>query len=127
MDNEARAYLAATALVEAAGTDGWEAMRPKIVSWLGRGRSTRKMERRLTATRKIMLMAAARGAGQDIQAAREVAQVRAAEAREWGKRFADVLAAHPDAAGELDLLVGAIRACLPESASADGTGGLADR
>jgi hypothetical protein len=124
MDNEARARLAATVLVEAAGTDCLGAMGPKIVSWFGRGRPARKIERRLTATRKFMLMAAAHGARQDIQAAREVAQMRAAETREWSKRLADVLAAHPDAAGELDLLVEAIRACLPESASADDTGGF---
>ncbi len=118
MDNEARARFAATALVEAAGTDGWDAVRPKIASWFGRGQSIRKVERQLATTRKWMLIAATRGASRDIRAAREVAQVRVAESREWAKRFADVLAAHPDTVGELDRLTMAIRAVLPDSARA---------
>jgi len=126
MDNEARARLAATTLVEAAGTDGWVAMQPKIVSWFGRGRSTRKIQRQLAATRKWMLMAAARGAAPDPWAAREVAQVRTAEAREWGKRFADVLSASPGAAADLDLLVEALRACVPEPTSVEDIRGWAD-
>lgn len=39
--------------------------------------------------------------------------MRAAETREWGSRIAGVLAGHPDTAGELDLLVQALRECLP--------------
>lgn len=123
LDHEARARLAATALVKAAGTERWATVEPEIVSWFGRGRPARKIGRRLAVTRKWVLAAGARGAAQDVRAAREAAQVRAAEAREWDKRFADVLAAHPDAAGELDLLVEDLQACLPEPAPPDGTGG----
>lgn len=42
MDKEARVQLAASALVGAAGTDGWEALQPRVISWFGQGSPARK-------------------------------------------------------------------------------------
>ncbi|HUZ53875.1 MAG TPA: hypothetical protein VMU94_15300 [Streptosporangiaceae bacterium] len=103
MDFAALAALAGNALVAAAVTDAWEDVRGKVARWFGRGRSDPAIERRLEATRE-RLSAAAPG---------DLERARADEAGSWRTRFADLLSDYPDAAGELDALVGEIRAVTP--------------
>jgi len=87
---------AAAALVAAMATDSWEAVRHEVAHLFGRGHPDPMIERRLDATRAQL--AAARQNGS--------ALVQAALADQWRVRLSDLLADHPDAAGELAVLVG---------------------
>lgn len=91
---------ACNALVTAAVTDSWEEVRRRVASWFGRGEPDRRVLDRLDATRAEITAAGPGG--------RE--QVRGDLAREWAGRFKDLIADHPDAAGELGGLVAAIGA-----------------
>ncbi len=91
----ALAAMAAAALVQTMVTDGWEGVRHKVARLFGRGQPDAVIERRLDATRD-QLTAATPG---------DLEQVRAALAAQWETRFADLLADHPDAEGELAALV----------------------
>jgi hypothetical protein len=106
MDFAALAALAGNALVTATVTDAWEDLRGKVTRWFGRGRADPVIERRLDATQKRISAAPPD----------ELAQARADEASSWRTRFADLLADYPDAGGELEALVGEIRAALPVTA-----------
>jgi hypothetical protein len=91
----ALAAMAATALVQAMVTDGWEGIRRRVARLFGRGKPDVAIERRLDAT-KDQLTAAQPG---------ELQEVQGRLARQWETRFADFLADYPNAAGELGELV----------------------
>jgi uncharacterized protein involved in exopolysaccharide biosynthesis len=91
--------IAASALVQAMVTDGWEGVRNRVASIFGRGRPDQAIERRLDATRD-QLRAAQPG---------EVERLQAELTSQWEVRLADLLADHPDAAGELERLVAEIQ------------------
>ena len=109
----ALAAMAATALVQAMVTDGWEGVRHKIARLFGRGQPDATIERRLDAT-KDQLSAATPG---------EVEQVQATLAAQWETRFADLLADHPDAEAELAALVKEIRPTVTASDHGVAVGG----
>jgi hypothetical protein len=100
MDVGALAGLAGTSLVTAVVTDAWEDVRHRIASWFGRGKPDPKTLERLDRTH-AELTAAEPG---------KLARIRQHLAREWAGRFKDLIADHPDAAGELDDLVREIQA-----------------
>lgn len=92
---DALATMAASALVQAMVTDGWEAIRHKVARLFGRGQPDSAIERRLDASTDLLARSQPR----------ELEEMRAQLAAQWGTRFADFLADHPDAAGELEELV----------------------
>src|SRR5215831_9119757 len=100
------AVTAANALIQAVVTDGWEGVRRKVARLFGRGQPDPAIERRLDKTRDQL--AAAPPA--------EVEQVQAAQAAQWQTRFADLLAAHPDAEPELAALVEELRPMISAAA-----------
>lgn len=91
----ALAATAATALVQAMVTDGWEGVRHKVARLFGREKQDRAIERRLDATAE-QLAAVPPG---------ELDRMRVQLTGQWETRFADFLADHPDATGELETLV----------------------
>ena len=91
----ALAAVAASALVQAMVTDGWEGIRHRVARLFGRGQPDVAIERRLDATRD-QLTAATPG---------DLEEVQAALAAQWETRFADLLADHPDAEADLAALV----------------------
>jgi hypothetical protein len=105
--------MAATALVQAMVTDGWEGVRHKVARLFGCGQPDAAIERRLDATRD-QLTAATPG---------EVETVRAALAAQWETRFADLLADHPDAEADLAALAKEIRSTVTASDYAVAAGG----
>jgi hypothetical protein len=107
MDIDALAALAANTVVAAAVTDAFEGLRAKVARVFGRDKPDPGIQRRLDATRR-QLAAATRA---------DVKSSQAAQARQWETRFADLLADHPEAAAELQVLLDEFRAALP------GTGG----
>jgi hypothetical protein len=107
MDIDALAALAANTVVAAAVTDAFEGLRAKVARVFGRDKPDPGIQRRLDATRRQLT-----------DATREdVKSSQAAQARQWETRFADLLADHPEAAGELQVLLDEFRAARP------GTGG----
>jgi hypothetical protein len=102
----ALAAMAASALIQAMVTDGWEGVRHKVARLFGRGQPDTAIERRLDATRD-QLTAATPG---------DLETVQAALAMQWETRFADLLADHPDAEAELTVLVKDIK---PDVKAAD--------
>ena len=76
-------------------TDGWDGVRNRIARLFGRGQPDASIERRLQESWALL---AAAGPG-------ELAPVQAQLASQWETRLADLLADHPDAAGELEDLV----------------------
>jgi hypothetical protein len=98
----ALAAAAASALVQAMVTDGWEGFRNKVAQLFGRGRSDVAIERRLDASTD-QLKAARSGA---------LGHVQAELAGQWETRFADFLADHPDAVGELEDLTRQMQASI---------------
>jgi hypothetical protein len=106
MDMETLAALAGNALVTAAVTDAFESARAKVARLFGRGEPDQAVERRLEATaRRVTAVPEA-----------ELDQVRETLARQWETRFADLLADHPEAAGE-------VRAFVQESVTAGDAAG----
>jgi hypothetical protein len=105
--------MAATALVQAMVTDGWDGVRHKVARLFGRGQPDAAIERRLDATRD-QLTAAPPG---------DLEQLRAALAAQWETRFADLLADHPDAGPELAALVKEIRPTVTASDHGVAVGG----
>jgi hypothetical protein len=103
---DALAALAANAIVAAAATDAWEGLRARLARLFGRGEPDPGVARRLDATRERLGAAAPAG----LQGA------QAAQARQWETRFADLLADHPEAAGELRALLAEIGAAIPGTA-----------
>lgn len=91
----ALAAMAATAVVQAMVTDGWEGVRHRVARLFGRGQPDAAIERRLDATRDQLTVATPG----------DLETVRAALAAQWQTRFADLLADHPDAEAELAALV----------------------
>ncbi len=104
MDVMALAGLAGNTLVAAAVTDAWEDVRHKIARLFGRGDPDPQAERRLDATREVLLELPAGDPG------------HAREAERWQTRFEDLLADYPAAADELAGLVEEIRDQLPAAA-----------
>ena len=102
----ALAAMAASALVQAMVTDGWEGVRHKVARLFGRGRPDVAIERRLDATRDQLTAATP----VDLETVQE------ALAAQWETRFADLLADHPDVEAELAALVKDIR---PAATAAD--------
>ena len=96
------AVMAATALVQAMVTDGWEGVRHRVARLFGRGQPDVAIERRLDATRDQLTVAAPG----------DLEKAKAALAAQWETRFADLLADHPDAETELAALVKDIRAAV---------------
>jgi hypothetical protein len=113
MDIAVLVALAGNALVAAAVTDAWEDVRQKVARWFGRGEPDPQLERRLDATRR-QLSSVSPG---------DLVQAQAAEATAWQTRFADMLADHPEAVGELDALVREIAASIPAAADHSATAG----
>jgi hypothetical protein len=103
MDIDALAALAANTVVATAVTDAFEGLRAKLARVFGRGQPDQGIQRRLDATRQ-RLTAAVR---------EDRPSTRAAQVRQWETRFADLLADHPDAAGELRALLAEFRAATP--------------
>ena len=91
----ALATVAGSALVQAMVTDGWEGVRAKVARLFGRGKPDPATGRRLDAACREL--AAASPA--------DLEEMQAALAAQWQVRFADLLADHPDAEGELAGLV----------------------
>jgi hypothetical protein len=105
--------MAATALVQAMVTDGWEAVRHRVARLFGRGQPDVAIERRLDATRD-QLTAATPG---------DLEKAQAALAAQWETRFADLLADHPDAEEDLTALVKDIRPTVTASDHSVAAGG----
>lgn len=105
MDVDALAMLAANTVVVTAATDAFEELRARVARLFGRDKQGAAAERRLDATRQ-QLATAVPG---DLEA------MRAAQARQWETRFADLLADYPEAAGELQALLAELEAVIPES------------
>ena len=84
----------ANALVQAMLTGSWQGVRNKFAELFGRGQPDPVIERRLDATRDQLTAAPPS----------DLASVQAAMADEWRARLSDLLAHHPDAAGELAAL-----------------------
>lgn len=103
MDIDALAVLAADTIVVTAVTDAFEGLRAKVARIFGRGEPDPDIQRRLDATRQ-QLTAIARP---------ELERERAAQARRWETRFADLLADYPEAAGELRALLA--KPCAPDA------------
>jgi hypothetical protein len=91
----ALAASAATSLVQAVVTDGWEGIRHKVGRLFGRGRDDEPTERRLAQTRQELVTANPA----------DLAQVQAMLAARWETRFADLVADYPDAEAELTALL----------------------
>jgi hypothetical protein len=102
----ALAARAATALVQAMGTDDWDGVRDEVARLFGRGRPNRPIERRLADTRHQLASASS-----PVDAERVKAEVTG----QWLTRFADLLAEHPEAGTELSALVEQLK---PEIATA---------
>lgn len=107
MDIDALAALAANTIVATAVTDAFEGLRAKVARVFGCGEPGPGIRRRLDATRQ-RLAAVTR---------EEQERERAAQARQWETRFADLLADFPEAAGEL-------RALLAQSGAPDAGGNV---
>ena len=101
----ALAQWAGQTVAAAAVTDVWESARRKFARLLGRGdvRKTEVAERWLAETREQLTAVD----GADLERA------RAAQARRWEGRFADLLDEDPGAEADLRALVEEIRATLP--------------
>jgi len=101
----ALAQWAGQTVAAAAVTDVWEAARHKVARLLGRGdpRKTEVAERWLAETHQQLT--AAHGA--------DLEPVRAAAARRWEGRFADLLDDDPEMEADLRALVEEIAAQLP--------------
>jgi len=97
--------LAGNAVVTAATTDAWEAVRHKFARLLGRTDPSKEQlaSDRLEETRELL----AGAADADLQRARAV------QAERWTARLADFLEENPSAEGELRTLVDEVRAALP--------------
>lgn len=104
MLGEAVAALAGSAVVTAATTDGWEAVKQRFARLLGRGDADREQlaAGRLEETRKLL----AGAADADLEPA------RAAQAERWTVRLADLLDENPGAEDELRVLVAEVQASL---------------
>lgn len=105
MDIDALAALAANTVVATAVTDAFEGLRGKAARIFGRDKPDPGIQRRLDATRQ-QLAASTPG---------ELESTRATQAHQWETRFADLLADHPEAAGELQALLAEFRAALPDT------------
>lgn len=105
MDINALAALAGNTIVAAAVTDAFEGLRARVGRVFGHGNPDPGIQRRLDETRQ-QLVAAVPG---------DLESVRAAQARRWETRFADLLAEHPEAAGELGALLAWFRAVAPDA------------
>lgn len=103
MEVEALAALAGNTIVAVAVTDAFEGVRAKVARIFGRGRSDPRIHRRLDQTRR-QLAASTPG---------ELERAQAMQARQWQTRIADLLADHPEAAGELQALMAELRPALP--------------
>ena len=104
----ALASLAGNTVVAAATTDAWEAARRRFARLLGRGDP--KREQLATGWLEETHRQLADGAGADVE------QARAAQARRWAGRLADLLEEDPGIEAELRALVEEIRAALPAGA-----------
>jgi hypothetical protein len=106
----ALAQFAGQTVAAAAITDVWETARHKVARLLGRGdpRKTEAAERWLDETRQQLTAAA----DTDLEPA------RAAAARRWEGRFADLLDEDPGVEANLRALVEEIQAQLPAGAAA---------
>ena len=105
MDIDALAALAANTVVATAVSDVFEGLRAKVARVFGRDKPDPGIQRRLDATRQQLATAA--------PGDRESAQT--SQARQWETRFADLLADHPEAAGELQALLAEFKAMIPET------------
>jgi hypothetical protein len=79
-------------------------VRAKVAGIFGRDSSGPRIQRRLDETRQQLAAAAAPG---------ELEKAQATQARQWQTRIADLLADHPEAAGELQALIAELRPALP--------------
>jgi hypothetical protein len=100
----ALAASAATALVQAMVTDGWEGLRHKVARLFGRGKPDRVIVQALDSTR-------------DQLAGNDSPELQRLLTTQWETRFADLLAYHPAAEPELAALVREMQAARPVVAS----------
>jgi predicted component of type VI protein secretion system len=98
----ALAAAGGTALVNAMVTDGWEGVRKKIGTLFGRGNPKQTQDTLDRLDRSHTELSQLSGADQD--------SARQKLAIAWQTRFEDLLAEHPDAAGELRQIVQEISA-----------------
>jgi hypothetical protein len=103
LEIEALAALAGNTIVAVVVTDAFEGVRAKVARIFGRGRSDERIKRRLDQTRRQL----ADAAPEERERAQET------QARQWQTRIADLLADHPEAAGELQALLAELRSALP--------------
>jgi hypothetical protein len=109
----ALAAMAASALVQAMVTDGWEGVRHKVARLFGRGQPDAAIERRLDTTRDQLTAATSS----------DVETVQAVLAAQWETRFADLLTDHPDAEAELAALVKDIKSAVTAADHSVAAGG----
>jgi len=95
---EALATAGGSALVTAMVTDGWESVKAGFARLLGRGDESRSAVAAERLERSRGVLAGLSGA--------ELERARAAQQAAWAARLADLLEERPDAAGELEALVG---------------------
>lgn len=105
MDIDALAALAGNTIVAAAVTDAFEGMRATVARIFGRDKPDTVIQRRVDETRQQLATVA--------PGEREGAH--ATQARRWETRFLDLLADHPEAAGELRALVAEFQSALPDA------------
>lgn len=89
------AIAAGNALVQAMVTDGWTGLREKVARLFARGAENRQIGQRLDASCQQLSVAGA----DDLE------KEQASLAGQWAVRFADLLADHPEAEGELTALL----------------------
>lgn len=105
MDVDALAALAGNTIVAAAVTDAFDGVRAKVARIFGRDKPDSRIQRRLDETRQQLAAAAPA----DLESA------QATQARQWETRLADLLADHPEVAGELRALIAEFRPALSEA------------
>jgi hypothetical protein len=103
MDVADLASLAANTVVAATVTDAYDGIRDRVARLFGLGNPDPATARRLDKTRAELSDATATSAE----------QLRAAHAAQWQVRFADLVDAYPEVAGELARLAAEIQAELP--------------
>jgi hypothetical protein len=111
MDIDALAALAGNTIVAASVTDAFEGLRAKVARVFGLDKPDPGIQRRLEETRQRL--AASTPA--------ELESARTTQVRQWETRFADLLADHPEAAGELRTLIAEFRAAALPDASGNVT------
>jgi hypothetical protein len=105
MDIDALAALAGNTIVAAAATDAFDAVRTKVARIFGRDKPDTRIQRRLDETRQQLA----------VTTPGNLESAQAKQAHQWETRLADLLADHPEAAGELRALIADLQPTLSEA------------